>query len=44
MAETAPPEHYAREILRGAKGFVSDTYFAKIEKELYDKFQMKVTI
>ena len=44
MAETAPPEHYAREILRGAKGFLSDTYFAKLEKELYDKFQMKVTI
>jgi gamma-glutamylcyclotransferase (GGCT)/AIG2-like uncharacterized protein YtfP len=42
--ETAPPEHYAREILRGAKGFVSDPYFAKLKDELANKFNMVVTI
>ncbi|WP_338785963.1 gamma-glutamylcyclotransferase [Metabacillus sp. FJAT-53654] len=42
--ETAPPEHYAREILRGAKGFVSDQYFEKLKDELYKKFNMIVSI
>jgi gamma-glutamylcyclotransferase (GGCT)/AIG2-like uncharacterized protein YtfP len=42
--ETAPPEQYAREILRGAKGFVSDQYFEKLKDELYKKFKMIVSI
>ncbi|WP_245592168.1 gamma-glutamylcyclotransferase [Ectobacillus panaciterrae] len=40
--ETAPPEHYAREILRGAKNLVSETYYKKLREDLYKKFQMKV--
>lgn len=32
--ELAPPEHYATEILRGAKGRVSTAYYQKLESEL----------
>lgn len=40
--EIAPPEHYAIEILRGAKGCVSDKYFMKLQHELDKKFGMSV--
>lgn len=40
--EIAPPEHYATEILRGAKDFVSDHYYRQLETHLYDKFKMKI--
>ncbi|WP_216831771.1 gamma-glutamylcyclotransferase [Alkalihalobacterium elongatum] len=36
----APPEHYATEILRGAKGFVSDSYYQKLETDLHIKFKI----
>lgn len=42
--EIAPPVHYAHEILRGAKGCVSETYFQKLQADLYDKFVMIVSI
>ncbi|KKI90423.1 hypothetical protein WQ54_20935 [Bacillus sp. SA1-12] len=42
--EIAPPDHYAREILRGAKGIVSKTYYKKLEEELFKKFQLKITL
>jgi gamma-glutamylcyclotransferase (GGCT)/AIG2-like uncharacterized protein YtfP len=32
--EIAPPKHYSNEILRGAKGFVSDDYYRKLENKL----------
>ncbi|WP_080849166.1 gamma-glutamylcyclotransferase [Cytobacillus gottheilii] len=32
--EKAPPLHYATEILRGAKGRLSDRYFAQLEEQL----------
>jgi gamma-glutamylcyclotransferase (GGCT)/AIG2-like uncharacterized protein YtfP len=35
--ETAPPNHYAKEIIRGAKGFVSEEYFEKIKMDLVHK-------
>ncbi|MGM8215458.1 gamma-glutamylcyclotransferase [Bacillaceae bacterium W0354] len=38
--EVAPPAHYATEILRGAKGCVSDAYYEKLEKDLAEKFGM----
>ncbi|WP_194841303.1 gamma-glutamylcyclotransferase [Salinibacillus xinjiangensis] len=41
--EVAPPEHYAREILRGAKGRVSDAYFKKLEDKITNKFNMNVS-
>lgn len=40
--ETAPPEHYAREILRGAYGTVSDSYYQRLRRHLRDRFQMNV--
>lgn len=39
--EAAPPIHYVTEILRGAKGFVSDSYYQKLVDELHNKFGMK---
>lgn len=33
---SAPPEHYATEILRGAKGRLSDSYMQKLNKKLTD--------
>ncbi|WP_280770939.1 gamma-glutamylcyclotransferase [Salipaludibacillus daqingensis] len=33
---TAPPEHYATEILRGAQGRVSTEYFQKLNRQLFD--------
>lgn len=32
--ETAPPEHYAIEILRGAKGFVSEGYYEELKMKM----------
>lgn len=40
--EVAPPEHYATEILRGSKGFVSALYYQKLEDELFEKFGMRL--
>jgi gamma-glutamylcyclotransferase (GGCT)/AIG2-like uncharacterized protein YtfP len=31
--ETPPPNHYAQEIIRGAKGFVSDDYYETLSKK-----------
>ena len=42
--ETAPPQHYIMEILRGAKGFVSDCYYLKLQDDLKDKFGIKPQI
>ena len=39
--EVAPPPHYAAEILRGAKGFVSDGYYQKLVNDLNMKFGTK---
>ena len=39
--ELAPPEHYAVEILRGAEGFVSESYFQRLQHKLKRKFKMK---
>ncbi|WP_175639331.1 gamma-glutamylcyclotransferase [Metabacillus schmidteae] len=36
--EVAPPEHYWTEILRGAKSFVSESYYQKLVKHLLEKF------
>lgn len=36
--EVAPPPHYATEILRGAKGFVSEAYYQKLVDDLNVKF------
>ncbi|MBB6452679.1 gamma-glutamylcyclotransferase (GGCT)/AIG2-like uncharacterized protein YtfP [Salirhabdus euzebyi] len=38
--EVAPPEHYATEILRGAKGIVSEAYYDSLKSNLRDKFRM----
>ncbi|WP_335963016.1 gamma-glutamylcyclotransferase [Halalkalibacter kiskunsagensis] len=40
--ETAPPEQYAAEILRGAKSFVSDRYYKKLKDDLSNQFSMKL--
>ena len=40
--ETAPPEHYAIEILRGAKGFVSEEYYKKLQSDLAEKFGLRL--
>ncbi|WP_245891158.1 gamma-glutamylcyclotransferase [Desmospora activa] len=40
--ETAPPEHYAREILRGSYGTVSDAYYQKLKRRLLNRFYMNV--
>lgn len=39
--EVAPPPHYAAEVLRGAKGFVSDGYYQKLSDDLNIKFGQK---
>jgi gamma-glutamylcyclotransferase (GGCT)/AIG2-like uncharacterized protein YtfP len=38
--ETAPPECYAAEILRGAKGFVSQAYYNRLLDDLNKKFEI----
>lgn len=42
--ETAPPKHYATELLRGAKGCVSDAYFNKLKDDLAQKFGIHVVV
>ncbi|SMO72694.1 gamma-glutamylcyclotransferase [Melghirimyces algeriensis] len=38
--EIAPPEHYVREILRGSKGIVSDSYHRGLRRRFKDTFGM----
>lgn len=38
--ETPPPEHYAIEILRGAKGVVSEEYYKKLQTHLHDNLKV----
>jgi cation transport regulator ChaC len=40
--ETAPPEHYIVEILRGGNGFLSADYMGKIRKQLKECFNIKI--
>ncbi|OYD07465.1 gamma-glutamylcyclotransferase family protein [Paludifilum halophilum] len=40
--ETAPPDHYAREILRGSRGTVSEVYHRKLRQDLREKFGMEI--
>lgn len=39
--DQAPPLHYAREIYRGAKGFVSQSYLKHLEHKFIDEFQIE---
>lgn len=39
--EVAPPPHYAAEILRGARGFVSECYYQQLLEDLNLKFGLK---
>ncbi|PTX60276.1 gamma-glutamylcyclotransferase (GGCT)/AIG2-like uncharacterized protein YtfP [Melghirimyces profundicolus] len=41
--ETPPPEHYAREILRGSEGTVSEVYHRRLRRYLKEKFKMTVS-
>ncbi|GLB60717.1 gamma-glutamylcyclotransferase [Cytobacillus sp. NCCP-133] len=41
--ELPPPDHYATEILRGAKGRVSDDYYKKLEGQL-EKLGVKINL
>lgn len=40
--ETAPPEHYIEEILRGGNGFLSAEYMEKLRKQLKECFNHKI--
>ncbi|SFS78032.1 gamma-glutamylcyclotransferase [Marininema halotolerans] len=40
--EVAPPDHYAREILRGAKGTVTEAYYQRLCSDLTHKFKMEI--
>ncbi|KAA9023952.1 gamma-glutamylcyclotransferase [Niallia endozanthoxylica] len=40
--EVAPPLHYVTEILRGAKGFVSDNYYQMLVDDMHHKFGMNL--
>ncbi|QKG83542.1 gamma-glutamylcyclotransferase [Kroppenstedtia pulmonis] len=40
--ETAPPIHYAKEILRGGKQTVSHRYYQQLRKELKERFQLEL--
>ena len=40
--ECAPPMHYATEIIRGARGVVSEMYHQKLIKDLKEKYNMHV--
>ena len=42
--ETPPPEHYAREILRGSKDIVSERYHRHLWRRLKKKFGMTVKV
>ncbi len=40
--ETAPPFHYANEIIRGGTGLLSESYLEKIKQQLRDRFNMSI--
>jgi gamma-glutamylcyclotransferase (GGCT)/AIG2-like uncharacterized protein YtfP len=40
--ETAPPNHYIEEILRGGNGFLSAAYMEKVRKQLKECFNFKI--
>jgi gamma-glutamylcyclotransferase (GGCT)/AIG2-like uncharacterized protein YtfP len=40
--ETAPPEHYIEEILRGGNGFLSEEYMGKVRKQLKECFNFNI--
>ncbi|UOQ83372.1 gamma-glutamylcyclotransferase [Gracilibacillus salinarum] len=42
QSETAPPEHYAKEIIRGGKDYLSSSYLQKLEKEWKEKFAINI--
>lgn len=42
--ETPPPEHYAREILRGSKDIVSERYHRHLRRRLKKRFGMTVKV
>lgn len=42
--EVAPPAHYAKEIIRGAHGIVSERYYSKLINELKSKFNIEIEI
>lgn len=42
--EKAPPVWYAEEILRGAKGTVSQAYFKRLQSELRSRFQLDLSV
>jgi hypothetical protein len=41
--ELPPPDHYALEILRGARGRVSEQYYKNLEKQL-EKLGVKINL
>jgi gamma-glutamylcyclotransferase (GGCT)/AIG2-like uncharacterized protein YtfP len=41
-AETAPPGHYAAEILRGAYGYASEGYLEQLKLDLHERFYLNV--
>ncbi|GGE08982.1 putative gamma-glutamylcyclotransferase YkqA [Marinithermofilum abyssi] len=43
IPEQAPPEHYAREILRGSRGTVSKEYHQQLYRELKERWGMEVS-
>jgi gamma-glutamylcyclotransferase (GGCT)/AIG2-like uncharacterized protein YtfP len=43
IPEQAPPEHYAREILRGSRGTVSKGYHEQLYRELKERWGMEVS-
>jgi gamma-glutamylcyclotransferase (GGCT)/AIG2-like uncharacterized protein YtfP len=40
--ETAPPNHYVKEIFRGGKGYLSESYLEKIKTLLKERFDITV--
>lgn len=38
--ETAPPDHYIKEIIRGGTGFLSDDYMKGLKQQLRDSFSL----
>ncbi|PPA71887.1 gamma-glutamylcyclotransferase [Jeotgalibacillus proteolyticus] len=43
VEESAPPLHYATEIIRGSYGVVSDSYHEKMIKDLKEKFNLTLS-
>ncbi|TFE02934.1 gamma-glutamylcyclotransferase [Jeotgalibacillus salarius] len=44
VEESAPPLHYATEIVRGSHGVVSDEYHQKLVKDLMNKFDLDLKL